>query len=81
MIYQLLQIRLFQGFQHIHLTTRQQRRNHLKRGVFRRRPYQRHRPLLDGSQQGVLLSLGETVDFINKENRIRRIEKRWLSAF
>ena len=79
-IQQSLQIAVLHRLQHIDLTTRQQRRDHFERRIFGRRADQRNHALLDGAEQRILLRLVETVDFVDKQERRRRIEEMTLAG-
>ena len=50
-----------------HLTAREQRGDHAKRGVLSRRADQGDRAGLDVGKQGILLGLVEAVDLVDKE--------------
>ena len=64
-----LQLRLLKRSQSIHLSTRQQRTDHLKRRVLRSGTDKRHCSALHRTEQRILLILAETVDLINKQDR------------
>ena len=61
------QVVFLQRFQHVELAARQQRTDHLERGVLGGGAYQCHRTLLHRTEQRVLLRLAETVDFIDEQ--------------
>ena len=69
------QVVLLQRLKHIELAAGEQRPYHLERRVLRRRPDERHRPLLHGAEQRVLLRLGEAVDLVDEEDRRGGIEE------
>ena len=52
----------------------EKRRNHLERGVFRRRPDQRDQAALDMGEKSVLLRLVEAVNLIHEEDRPAPVE-------
>ena len=64
-----LQIFLFQGFEHVELASGEQRTDNLERGVLGGRRILKKDALLHCAQQGVLLTLGEAVDFVYKQDR------------
>ena len=64
-----LQIFLFQGFEHVELASGEQRTDYLERGVLGGGTNQGNDALLHCAQQGVLLTLGEAVDFVYKQDR------------
>ena len=66
--------------QDVDLAAAQQRRNHLERRVFGRGAHERHDTLLDGPQQRILLRLVETVDFVDEQDRRRRVEEVLLAG-
>ena len=53
----------------VQLHPAEQRGVHLEVGVLRRRPDQRHEPVLDSREQRVLLRLVEAVDLVEEEDR------------
>ena len=61
------QVVLLQRFQYVELAARQQRTDHLERGVLGGGAYQCHRTLLHRTEQRVLLRLAETVDFVDEQ--------------
>ena len=61
-----LQVFLFQRFEHIELATGKERTDYLERGIFRGSTNQGDNTLLHCPQQRVLLTLGETMNLINK---------------
>ena len=65
---QLQQIVLLQRLQHIQLTARQQRTNHLERRILGRCTYQRHDAPFYSPEQRVLLRLRETVNLVDKQD-------------
>ena len=68
-------ISLFERFENIELTSGQQRPNHLERRILGGSTYQRNNTLLYRTQKRILLTLGETVNFINKQYRRSRIKE------
>lgn len=58
-----------QRLERVDLSTAQQWPDYLKRGILRGGAYQCHRSLLHRSEEAVLLTLVETVDLINEEER------------
>ena len=65
-VQELQQVVLLQRLQYIKLTTRQQRSDHLERGVLGGCSDEGHDAALHSPQQGVLLRLRETVNLVNK---------------
>jgi len=55
--------------QHVHARTRQQRRDHLERGVLGRGAQERDVAVLDVRQHDVLLGLVEAVDLVDEQDR------------
>ena len=75
-----LQLGVLHRSQDVDLAAAQQRRNHLERRVFGRGAHERHDTLLDGTQQRILLRLVETVDFVDEQDRRRRVEEVLLAG-
>ena len=75
-----LQLGVLHRSQDVDLAAAQQRRNHLERRVFGRGAHERHDTLLDGPQQRILLRLVETVDFVDEQDRRRRVEEVLLAG-
>ena len=66
---------LGKGFQHVHLAAGKQGRDDFKAGIFRRGADQGYLPPLHGREQRILLRLGKTVDFVDKQDRFGRLEE------
>ena len=69
------QIGVFQRLQHVELTAREQRPDHLKRWILRRGADERHHTLLHSPQERVLLRLGEAVYLVDEEDGRLRVEE------
>ena len=61
------QVVLLQGLEHIELAAREQGPDHLERGVLGGGSDERHHSALYGSEQRVLLRLGESVNLVDEE--------------
>ena len=72
---QLEQVGLAERFEHVDLTTGEQRANHFERGVLGRGADQGDIARLDGRQQRILLRLGKTMDFVDEKNGRHCAEK------
>ena len=57
-----------QRLEGVDLAAREQGTDDLEAGILRRGADERHQPLLDGTQQRVLLALAEAVDLIDEED-------------
>ena len=75
---QFQQIVFLERLEHVELTTGEQRANHLERGILGGSTNQRDNALLDSSQEGILLRLGETMNLVDKQNGRSLVEE---SAF
>ena len=65
---QLLQVFHLERFEHVYLAAREQRPYDLERGVLGGGSDECDRAVFDGSQQGVLLRLAESVYFVDEQN-------------
>ena len=63
---QFQEVLLLQRLEHIELTAREQRTDHFKRGILGSGTDECDDALLYGTQERILLRLGETVNLVNK---------------